>query len=127
MHYFLAGKGERIEKAKGFREAAKLQVTRTYILQSGSYICMTCFNELMMHMRIVYNDWCVPFFFQAQQTSTNRKKSVKKMVKRGGKEENSEDFLDPEIPFGEKKRLYSQMAKQQSPTAVEKSYVLFFF
>ena len=49
------------------------------------------------------------------------------MVKHGGKEENSEDFLDPETPFGEKKRLSSQMAKQYSPTAVEKSYVLFFF
>ena len=49
------------------------------------------------------------------------------MVKRGGKEENSEDFLDPETPFGEKKRLSSQRAKQYSPTAVEKSYVLFFF
>ncbi|KAK9987823.1 hypothetical protein SO802_028062 [Lithocarpus litseifolius] len=34
------------------------------------------------------------------------------MVKFGGKEENSEDFLDPETPFGEKKRLSSQMAKQ---------------
>ncbi|KAK7840982.1 valine--trna ligase [Quercus suber] len=42
------------------------------------------------------------------------------MVKRGGKEENSEDFLDPETPFGEKKRLSSQMVKQYSPTAVEK-------
>ena len=49
------------------------------------------------------------------------------MVKCGGKEENSEDFFDPETPFGEKKRLSSQMAKQYSPTAVEKSYVLFFF
>ncbi|KAL4616097.1 hypothetical protein ACB092_07G174200 [Castanea dentata] len=44
------------------------------------------------------------------------------MVKRGGKEENCEDFLDPETPFGEKKRLSSQMAKQYSPTAVEKSW-----
>ena len=42
-------------------------------------------------------------------------------------EENSGDFLDPETPFGEKKRLSSQRAKQYSPTAVEKSYVLFFF
>ena len=67
------------------------------------------------------------FFFQAQQTSNNRKKSEKEMVKRGGKEENSEEFLDPQTLFGEKKRLFSQMAKQYSPTAVEKSYVLFFF
>ena len=66
-------------------------------------------------------------FFQAQQTSNNRKKSEKKMVKRGGKEENSEEFLDPQTPFAEKKRLSSQMAKQYSPFAVEKSYVLFFF
>ena len=49
------------------------------------------------------------------------------MVKRGGKEENPEEFLDPPTPFGEKKRISSQMAKQYSPTAVEKSYVLFFF
>ena len=49
------------------------------------------------------------------------------MVKRGGKEENSEEFLDPQTLFGEKKRLFSQMAKQDSPTAVEKLYVLFFF
>nr|POE89574.1 valine--trna ligase, mitochondrial 1 [Quercus suber] len=59
---------------------------------------------------------------QAQQTSTTRKRSEKKMVKRGGKEETSEDFLDPETPFGKKKRLSSQMAKQYSPTAVEKSW-----
>uniref|UniRef100_A0A7N2N037 valine--tRNA ligase n=1 Tax=Quercus lobata TaxID=97700 RepID=A0A7N2N037_QUELO len=64
---------------------------------------------------------------QAQQTSTNRKKSEKKMVKRGGKEENSEDFFDPETPFGEKKRLSSQMAKQYSPTAVEKSIFILDF
>ena len=49
------------------------------------------------------------------------------MVKRGVKEENPEEFLDPPTPFGEKKRISSQMAKQYSPTAVEKSYVLFFF
>ena len=49
------------------------------------------------------------------------------MVKRGVKEDNPEEFLDPPTPFGEKKRIFSQMAKQYSPTAVEKSYVLFFF
>ena len=48
------------------------------------------------------------------------------MVKRGGEEENPEEFLDPPTPFGEKKRISSQLAKQYSPTAVEKSYVLFF-
>ncbi|KAL4597009.1 hypothetical protein ACB092_12G204900 [Castanea dentata] len=48
--------------------------------------------------------------------------SEKKMVKRGGKEENPEEFLDPPTPFSEKKRISSQMAKQYSPTAVEKSW-----
>nr|XP_023918860.1 valine--tRNA ligase, mitochondrial 1-like [Quercus suber] len=57
---------------------------------------------------------------QAQQASNNQKKSEKKMV--GGKEENPEEFLDPPTPFGEKKRISSQMAKQYSPTAVEKSW-----
>ncbi|KAK9993005.1 hypothetical protein SO802_022708 [Lithocarpus litseifolius] len=59
---------------------------------------------------------------QAQQASNNQKKREKKMVKRGGKEENPEEFLDPPTPFGEKKRISSQMAKQYSPTAVEKSW-----
>ncbi|XP_030936958.1 valine--tRNA ligase, mitochondrial 1-like isoform X2 [Quercus lobata] len=59
---------------------------------------------------------------QAQQASNNQKKSEKKMVKRRVKEENPEEFLDPPTPFGEKKRISSQMAKQYSPTAVEKSW-----
>ncbi|KAK9992988.1 hypothetical protein SO802_022691 [Lithocarpus litseifolius] len=59
---------------------------------------------------------------QAQQASNNQKKSEKKMVKRGGKEEIPDEFLDPPTPFGEKKRISSQMAKQYSPTAVEKSW-----
>lgn len=49
------------------------------------------------------------------------KKSAKKNAKRGGDEGNPEDFIDPETPLGEKKRLSIQMAKQYSPTAVEKS------
>ncbi|XP_021909857.1 valine--tRNA ligase, mitochondrial 1 isoform X2 [Carica papaya] len=50
------------------------------------------------------------------------KKSAKKNAKRGGDEGNPEDFIDPETPLGEKKRLSIQMAKQYSPTAVEKSW-----
>ena len=42
--------------------------------------------------------------------------------------ENPEDFIDPDTPNGRKKLLAPQMAKQYSPSAVEKSYdVLFFF
>ena len=72
---------------------------------------MTCFNELMMHMRIVYNDQCVPFFFQAQQTSNNRKKSEKEMVKHGGKEENSEEFLDPQNTFWREEKTVQSNGK----------------
>ncbi|KAM2975805.1 hypothetical protein FF1_001925 [Malus domestica] len=60
---------------------------------------------------------------QAQQASSSSKKSEKKHVKRSNEgEENPEDFIDPETPFGEKKRMSSQMAKQYSPSAVEKSW-----
>lgn len=45
-------------------------------------------------------------------------------MKRGGEGENPEDYVDPETPSGEKKRMARQMAKQYSPTAVEKSWVL---
>ena len=68
------------------------------------------------------------FFFQAQQTSNNRKKSEKKMVKcGGGRKKILRSFLTLKHLFGEKKRLSNQMAKQYSPSAAEKSYVLFFF
>ena len=42
-------------------------------------------------------------------------------MKRHTEEENLEDFIDPETPFGEKKNISPQMAKQYNPTAVEKS------
>ncbi|BFG23275.1 hypothetical protein CerSpe_095490 [Prunus speciosa] len=60
---------------------------------------------------------------QAQQASSSSKKSEKKKVKRSNEEEdNPEDFIDPETPMGEKKRMSSQMAKGYSPSAVEKSW-----
>jgi len=65
--------------------------------------------------------------FKAQQASNTQKKSEKKTVKRSGEEENSEEFIDPQTPSGEKKRMSSQMAKQYNPAAVEKSYVLFIY
>ena len=58
---------------------------------------------------------------QAQQASNNQKKSEKKTVRRGGEEENPEEFVDPQTPFGEKKIMSHQMAKQYNPSAVEKS------
>lgn len=58
---------------------------------------------------------------QAQQASNASKKSEKKNVKRNTEEENSEYFVDPETPFGEKKKMSRQMAKQYNPSAVEKS------
>ncbi|GMY07076.1 valine--tRNA ligase, mitochondrial 1 isoform X2 [Fagus crenata] len=59
---------------------------------------------------------------QAQQASNNQKKSEKKTVRRGGEEENPEEFVDPQTPFGEKKIMSHQMAKQYNPSAVEKSW-----
>lgn len=59
---------------------------------------------------------------KAQQGANAPKKSAKKNIKRDTGEENPEDYVDPETPFGEKKRLSSQMAKQYSPSAVEKSW-----
>lgn len=58
---------------------------------------------------------------QAQQTSSNASKKSERKVKRDAEEENAEDFIDPETPFGEKKHLSRQMAKQYSPSAVESS------
>jgi valyl-tRNA synthetase len=37
-------------------------------------------------------------------------------------DENPEDFIDPDTPNGQKKLLAPQMAKQYSPSAVERSY-----
>lgn len=60
-----------------------------------------------------------------QQPSNASKKSEKKTVKRGGaQDENPEDYVDPETPVGDKKRMSQQLAKQYSPAAVEKSWVL---
>ncbi|MED6132273.1 Valine--tRNA ligase, mitochondrial 1 [Stylosanthes scabra] len=59
---------------------------------------------------------------QAQQSSNAPKKSEKKAARRGTEDENPEDFIDPETPSGDKKRMSRQMAKQYSPTAVEKSW-----
>ncbi|CAN0921180.1 Valine--tRNA ligase, mitochondrial 1 [Linum grandiflorum] len=43
-----------------------------------------------------------------------------------GDDENPEHFVDPDTVPGEKKKLSSKMAKQYSPSAVEKAYVLHF-
>ncbi|OWM81057.1 hypothetical protein CDL15_Pgr007088 [Punica granatum] len=58
----------------------------------------------------------------AQQDGNTSKKSTKKNIKRNAGEDNPEDYIDPETPSGEKKRLSMQMAKQYNPSAVEKSW-----
>ncbi|KAI4347497.1 hypothetical protein L6164_008307 [Bauhinia variegata] len=58
---------------------------------------------------------------QEQQASSAPKKNERKNVKRA-EDDNPEDYIDPETPLGEKKRLSQQMAKQYSPSAVEKSW-----
>ncbi|OMO67882.1 Aminoacyl-tRNA synthetase, class Ia [Corchorus capsularis] len=57
---------------------------------------------------------------KTKQESKSSKKSAKKNA--NAKREAYEDFVDPETPLGEKKRLSTQMAKQYSPSAVEKSW-----
>ncbi|VFQ84992.1 unnamed protein product [Cuscuta campestris] len=59
--------------------------------------------------------------FQTKPTS-GAEKAVKKNSKRDTREENPEDFLDPETPLGQKKKLSRQMAKSFNPNAVEKSW-----
>ncbi|KAK9292131.1 hypothetical protein L1049_020089 [Liquidambar formosana] len=59
---------------------------------------------------------------QAQQASNAPKRSERKNLKRDAEDENAEDYVDPETPFGEKKQLSCQMAKQYSPSAVENSW-----
>ncbi|RLN38650.1 valine--tRNA ligase, mitochondrial 1-like [Panicum miliaceum] len=59
---------------------------------------------------------------QAVSDGGGAKKSDKKLRKKGATDESSEDFIDPETPAGQKKLLASQMAKQYSPAAVEKSW-----
>ena len=51
----------------------------------------------------------------------------KKQRKKAVENENPEDFIDPDTPNGRKKLLAPQMAKQYSPSAVEKSYDILFF
>ncbi|KAK1302318.1 Valine--tRNA ligase [Acorus calamus] len=60
---------------------------------------------------------------QSQQKPST-KKSEKKNQRRGGgaEEEKPEDFIDPETPNGEKKKLSPVMAKQYSPSTVEKAW-----
>ena len=57
---------------------------------------------------------------QQQQSGNSSKKSKRRDV---GNEENADEYVDPETPCGEKKKFSAQMAKQYSPTAVEKSLV----
>ncbi|XP_016463818.1 valine--tRNA ligase, mitochondrial 1 [Nicotiana tabacum] len=59
---------------------------------------------------------------KAQGASNVSKTAKKKISKREGEEENPEDYVDPETPLGEKKRLSRQMAKTFNPSAVEKSW-----
>ncbi|XP_010527840.1 PREDICTED: valine--tRNA ligase, mitochondrial 1-like [Tarenaya hassleriana] len=59
---------------------------------------------------------------QAKDGTNAPKKSSKKSAKRDASEDNPQDFVDPETPLGERKRLSAQMAKQYSPDAVEKSW-----
>jgi valyl-tRNA synthetase len=59
---------------------------------------------------------------QAQQESNTSKVAKRKNLKKEGGEENPEDYVDPETPFGEKKRLSRQMAKQFNPSSVENSW-----
>ncbi|XP_052186097.1 valine--tRNA ligase, mitochondrial 1 [Diospyros lotus] len=59
---------------------------------------------------------------QAQQASSTSKTGKRKNLKREAGEGNPEDYVDPETPFGDKKLLSCQMAKQFSPSAVEKSW-----
>ncbi|KAH0863977.1 hypothetical protein HID58_081188 [Brassica napus] len=59
---------------------------------------------------------------KAKEAKDVPKKSTKKSSKRDAPEENPEDFVDPETPDGERKRLSSHMAKQYSPAAVERAW-----
>ncbi|MED6169020.1 hypothetical protein PIB30_017386 [Stylosanthes scabra] len=45
-----------------------------------------------------------------------------KGARRGAEDKNPEDFIDPETPSVDKKRMSRQMAKQYSPTTTEKSF-----
>ncbi|KAH7862333.1 hypothetical protein Vadar_003270 [Vaccinium darrowii] len=58
---------------------------------------------------------------KAQQESNTSKVAKQKNLKKGG-EEKPEDYVDPETPLGEKKRLSRQMAKQFNRSSVENSW-----
>lgn len=58
---------------------------------------------------------------QQKQEQGGSKKSAKRNLKHDDGEENPDDFVDPETPHGERKRMSKLMAKQYNPTAVEKS------
>lgn len=83
-----------------------------------------CFERLLLFLRFkgyLFLCGCS----QAQQGNSS-KKSEKKNVKRSNEEDNNaKDFIEPETPRGEKKRMSAQMAKQYNPSAVEKSCVRF--
>lgn len=68
-------------------------------------------------------NWFNLYTFKAQQGPSISKASKKKTVRADASEENPEDYIDPETPSGDKKKLSQQMAKQFSPVAVEKSLV----
>uniref|UniRef100_A0A804RID5 valine--tRNA ligase n=1 Tax=Zea mays TaxID=4577 RepID=A0A804RID5_MAIZE len=59
---------------------------------------------------------------QAQATSDGTKKAERKQRKKAVEDENPQDFIDPNTPNGRKKLLAPQMAKQYSPSAVERSW-----
>ncbi|KAF7088296.1 hypothetical protein CFC21_091421 [Triticum aestivum] len=59
---------------------------------------------------------------QAQAASDGPKKSEKKQRKKADDNENPEDFKDPDTPNGQKKSWATRMAKQYSPSVVEKSW-----
>ncbi|XP_057805457.1 valine--tRNA ligase, mitochondrial 1 [Salvia miltiorrhiza] len=59
---------------------------------------------------------------QAQQPAAASKSEKKKNAKREAQEENPQDYVDPETPLGEKKKLARQMAKTYNPSAVENSW-----
>ncbi|CAI9098045.1 OLC1v1034597C1 [Oldenlandia corymbosa var. corymbosa] len=59
---------------------------------------------------------------QAQQASNASKTGKKKSSRREGVEDNPEDYIDPETPSGEKKRLSQRMAKAYNPSLVESSW-----
>ncbi|KAJ3677900.1 hypothetical protein LUZ60_001703 [Juncus effusus] len=59
--------------------------------------------------------------FPASSNSSDGPKKEKK-GKKGETEDENPEFIDPETPAGEKKRLSTQMAMKYNPSAVEKSW-----